>query len=120
MVRERVGDWRSAWRFALAGMLAGFLVVATSQTAVVAPLFFGLQDQLFQACSDFIAVDEMPGLQLKGKSAETFRLFNVTAIREEKTSPWVQFPTVDAMTSYAEYRRQKAQSHVAATTQDGA
>jgi hypothetical protein len=37
MVRERVGDWRSAWRFAL----AGFLVVATSQTAVVAPLFYG-------------------------------------------------------------------------------
>ena len=47
MVRERVGDWRSAWRFALAGLLAGFLVVATSQTAVVAPLYFGLQDQLF-------------------------------------------------------------------------
>jgi hypothetical protein len=169
-----VGDWRSAWRFALAGMLAGFLVVATSQTAVVAPLFFGLQDQLFpapepssqvtlvaldstaarpfgpypalgdtvntaarfcgaapafnllvgwttfQACSDFIAVDEMPGLQLKGKSAETFRLFNVTAIREEKTSPWVQFPTAAAMASYAEYRRPKAQSPVAATTQDGA
>ncbi len=74
----------------------------------------------FQACSDFIAVDEMPGLQLKGKSAETFRLFNVTAIREEKTSPWVQFPTAAAMTSYAEYRRQKAQSPVVATTQDGA
>src|ERR1700687_3175574 len=49
MVRERVGDWRSAWRFALAGLVAGFLVVATSQTAVVAPLFYGLQDQLFPA-----------------------------------------------------------------------
>src|ERR1700686_914509 len=47
MVRERVGDWRSAWRFALAGLLASVLVVATSQTAVVAPLFYGLQDQLF-------------------------------------------------------------------------
>jgi adenylate cyclase len=49
MVRERVGDWRSAWRFALAGLLAGALVVATSQTTVVAPLFFALQDQLFPA-----------------------------------------------------------------------
>jgi len=47
MVRERVGDWRSAWRFALAGLLASALVVATSQTTVVAPLFFALQDQLF-------------------------------------------------------------------------
>src|ERR1700686_663485 len=49
MVRERVGDWRSVWRFALAGLVAGILVVATSQTAVVAPLFFALQDQLFPA-----------------------------------------------------------------------
>jgi adenylate cyclase len=47
MVRERVGDWRSAWRFALAGLLAGALVIATSQTTVVAPLYFALQDQLF-------------------------------------------------------------------------
>ncbi|HKB32712.1 MAG TPA: adenylate/guanylate cyclase domain-containing protein [Candidatus Dormibacteraeota bacterium] len=59
----------------------------------------------FQACSDLIAVDEMPGLQLKGKSAETFRLFNVTAIRQDKTSPWVQFPTAVAMSSYSERRR---------------
>src|SRR4029077_13856818 len=49
MVRERVGDWRSVWRFALAGLLAGALVVATSQTTVAAPLFFALQDQLFPA-----------------------------------------------------------------------
>ncbi len=47
MVRERVGDWRSAWRYALAGLLAGALVFATSQTTVVAPLYFALQDQLF-------------------------------------------------------------------------
>src|SRR5260370_8195798 len=49
MVRERVGDWRSVWRFALAGRLASVLVVATSQPAVVAPLFYALQDQLFPA-----------------------------------------------------------------------
>jgi len=28
MVRERVGDWRLAWRFALAGFIAGILVIA--------------------------------------------------------------------------------------------
>src|SRR5258708_27621540 len=61
----------------------------------------------FQACSDLIAVDEMPGLQLKGKSAETFRLFNVTAVRQDKTSAWVQFPTAVAMSSYSE-RRQRS------------
>jgi len=59
----------------------------------------------FQACSDYIAVDEMPGLQLKGKSAETFRLFNVTSIRQDKGSPWVPFPTDSALSSYSEYRR---------------
>jgi adenylate cyclase len=75
----------------------------------------------FQACSDFIAVDEMPGLQLKGKSAETFRLFNVTAIREDKTSPWVQFPTAAATDSYSAHRRRGPESSVpVATTQDGA
>jgi hypothetical protein len=55
-------------------------------------------------CSDYIAVDEMPGLQLKGKSAETFRLFNVTAIRQDTASAWVEFPTTAAMSSYSEYR----------------
>jgi len=59
----------------------------------------------YQACADFIAVDEMPGLQLKGKSAETFRLFKVTAIRQDKTSPWVQFPTDVALESYASHRQ---------------
>src|SRR5258708_7626328 len=49
MVRERGGDGRSVWRLALGGVLASVLVVATSQTAVVAPLFYALQDQLFPA-----------------------------------------------------------------------
>ena len=59
----------------------------------------------FQACSDYIAVDEMPGLQLKGKSAETFRLFKVTAIRQDKASPWVDFPTELALGAYASHRQ---------------
>ena len=46
----------------------------------------------YEACSDYIAVDEMPGLQLKGKSAETFRVLRITSIRQDKNSPWVPFP----------------------------
>jgi adenylate cyclase len=75
----------------------------------------------YQACSDFIAVDEMPGLQLKGKSAETFRLFKVTAVREDKTSPWVQFPTDAALDSYSNHRQHlTGKPVVAATTGNGA
>jgi adenylate cyclase len=59
----------------------------------------------FEACSDFIAVDELPGLQLKGKSAEKFRLLRVTAIRETKGSPWVDFPTGLAAASYTAHRQ---------------
>jgi len=55
----------------------------------------------YEACSDYIAVDEMPGLQLKGKSAETFRILKVTAIREDKTSPWVPMPTEVASAAYS-------------------
>jgi adenylate cyclase len=74
----------------------------------------------YQACSDFIAVDEMPGLQLKGKSAETFRLFKVTAIRQDMTSPWVQFPTDVALESYSEHRHHHTgKAMVAAVSQDG-
>jgi adenylate cyclase len=54
----------------------------------------------YQACADYIAVDEMPGLQLKGKSAETFRLFKVTAIREDKTAAWASMPTESALAAY--------------------
>jgi adenylate cyclase len=59
----------------------------------------------YEACADYIAVDELPGLQLKGKSAQTFRIFNVTAIRETKSSPWVPMPTEAAMAAYAAKRQ---------------
>jgi adenylate cyclase len=55
----------------------------------------------YQACADYIAVDELPGMQLKGKSAETFRMFKVTAIREDKASPWVAIPSDAAMAAYS-------------------
>ena len=59
----------------------------------------------YQACADYIAVDELPGMQLKGKSAETFRVLKVTAIREDKASPWVTMPTEAAMTAYRAKRQ---------------
>ena len=66
----------------------------------------------YQACSDYIAVDEMPGLQLKGKSAEKFRVLRVTAIRESRESTWVQIPTEAALESYETYKRHYAQQSV--------
>jgi adenylate cyclase len=59
----------------------------------------------FDACAQLVAVDRVPGIQLKGKSAETFRVFRVSAIREEATSPWVPFPTEAAMAAYAAQKR---------------
>ena len=47
MVRERVGDWRLAWRFALAGAVAGLLVIALLQTGIARPAFDAAQDQFF-------------------------------------------------------------------------
>ena len=62
-------------------------------------------EHIVKKYGDFIAVDEMPGLQLKGKSAETFRVLKVTAIREDSSSPWVPIPTDLAMTAYAAKRQ---------------
>ena len=59
----------------------------------------------YEACADYIAVDEMPGMQLKGKSAQTFRVLKVTAIREDKSSPWVPMPTEAAMSAYTAKRQ---------------
>jgi len=62
MVRERVGDWRLAWRFALAGLAAGLLVAVLSTLGVAGAPFFAAQDQLFPAPAPdqsvaFIAID---------------------------------------------------------------
>src|SRR6266700_6527116 len=59
----------------------------------------------FDACAQVVAVDQVPGIQLKGKSAETFRVFRVSAIREEPTSPWVPFPTDAAVAAYSAQKR---------------
>jgi adenylate cyclase len=72
----------------------------------------------FEACNEYIAVDEMPGLQLKGKSAEKFRVFKVTAIRENRGSQWVPVPTEAALESYESFKRQYAQQSVFAAAQE--
>ncbi len=72
----------------------------------------------FEACSEYIAVDEMPGLQLKGKSAEKFRVLRVSAIREHREAPWVQIPTESALESYETYKHRYAQQSVFAAAQE--
>jgi adenylate cyclase len=73
----------------------------------------------YQMCKDYIAVDLVPGVQLKGKSAETFRIYVVTAIRETPTSPWVQFPTEMATQVHQTYTSQYTQQTVIAAGESG-
>ena len=80
-----------------------------------APGFQVLIGQLtYEACKDYIAVDLVPGVQLKGKSAETFRIYQVTAIRETPSAPWVPFPTEMADQAYQAMTSQYAQQAVIA------
>ena len=60
----------------------------------------------YDLCKDYIAVEMVPGVQLKGKSAETFRIYQVTAIRETPTSPWVPFPTEMALQAQDAFTQQ--------------
>ena len=72
----------------------------------------------FEACSEYIAVDEMPGLQLKGKSALKFRVLRVSAIREHGKAQWVPIPTGAALEAYETYRHRYAQQAVFAGAQE--
>jgi adenylate cyclase len=69
----------------------------------------------YDMCKDYIAVDMVPGVQLKGKSAETFRIYQVTAIRETPTSPWVPFPTEMASDAHQTFTQQYTQQHLQET-----
>ncbi len=78
-----------------------------------APAFHVLiGEQTYQECKDYIAVDLVPGVQLKGKSAETFRIYQLTAIRESPASPWVPFPTAKATETHQAYTAQYTQQSV--------
>jgi adenylate cyclase len=85
-----------------------------------APAFHVLiGQQTYEMCQDYIAVDLVPGVQLKGKSAETFRIYQVTAIRESPTSQWVQFPTEMAAQSHATFTSHYTQQSVIAAAETG-
>jgi class 3 adenylate cyclase/CHASE2 domain-containing sensor protein len=76
----------------------------------------------YDLCKDYIAVEMVPGVQLKGKSAETFRIYQVTAIRETPTSPWVPFPTEMALQAQdaftQQYRDKTILGNVNSTSRD--
>jgi len=75
--------------------------------------------QTYEMCKDYIAVDLVPGVQLKGKSAATFRIYQVTAIRETPTSPWVHFPTDMATQAHYTFTSQYTQQSVIAAGESG-
>src|SRR5207249_4554989 len=71
MVRERVGGWRLAWRFALAGVIASILVIALAQTGVTNGTFDNGQDRLFPAPAPdpritLVAIDQTSAQNLGG------------------------------------------------------
>ncbi len=76
-------------------------------------------EQTYQACKDYIAVDLVPGVQLKGKSAETFRIYEVTAIRESIDAPWVPWPTQMATQTHSDFTSQYTQQTVLAAANTG-
>ena len=85
-----------------------------------APAFQVLIGQMtYEMCRDYIAVDLVPGVQLKGKSAETFRIYEVTAIRQTPDSPWVQFPTQMATQSHHAFTAQYTQQSVLVAADSG-
>ena len=85
-----------------------------------APAFHVLiGQQTYEQCKDYIAVDLVPGVQLKGKSAETFQIYQVTAIRQTPTSPWVQFPTEMATQAHMYFTSQYSQQPVIAAGEAG-
>jgi adenylate cyclase len=85
-----------------------------------APAFHVLIGQeTYEMCRDYIAVDLVPGVQLKGKSAEKFTIYDVTAIRENLESPWVSFPTQMAAQAHHTYTVQYTQQTVIAAGESG-
>ena len=60
----------------------------------------------YEECSDHVAVDMVPGVQLKGKSAEKFTIYRVTAIREAPGQPWATIPGLDTYSEVGVYNQQ--------------
>jgi len=93
----------------------GDTVNTAARFCASAPAFHLLIGQAtYDECKDYIAVDLVPGVQLKGKSAETFRIYQVVAIRETPTSPWAQFPTEMATQAHQGFAQQYTQKSILA------
>ena len=98
----------------------GDTVNTAARFCSVAPAFTLLiGEPTYQAVQDYVAVDQVPGLQLKGKSAERFKVYQVVSIREAPGSPWVPFPTEAAATEYANIRRSYGAQMVFAASTPG-
>jgi adenylate cyclase len=91
----------------------GDTVNTAARFCSVAPAFTLLiGEPTLEACKEYIAVEQVPGLQLKGKSAEKFRVYQVVSIRQDAASPWVPFPTESANQSYDAIRVHTGKEHV--------
>jgi len=60
----------------------------------------------YEECQDYVAVDMVPGVQLKGKSAEKFTIYRVTAIREAPGQPWATVPGLETYSEVGVYHQQ--------------
>jgi adenylate cyclase len=60
----------------------------------------------YELCKDYVAVDMVPGVQLKGKSAEKFTIYRVTAIREAPGQPWATVPGLETYSEVGVYHQQ--------------
>ena len=60
----------------------------------------------YDLCKDYMAVDLAPGMQLKGKSAEKFTIYRVTAIREAPGQPWATAPGLETYAEVGIYQQQ--------------
>ena len=60
----------------------------------------------YEECRNYVAVDMVPGVQLKGKSAEKFTIYRVTAIREAPGRPWATVPGLATYSEVGVYQQQ--------------
>ena len=70
------------------------------------PMQILIGQRTYDLCQDIVAVDMVPGLQLKGKSAEKFTVYRVTAIREARGLPWVTVPGLETYSEVGVYQQQ--------------
>ena len=98
----------------------GDTVNTAARFCSVAPAFTVLIGaSTYDACKQYVAVEQVPGLQLKGKSADKFRVYQAVSIREDPASPWVPFPSEVATNTYTAIRRSYGAQLVFASSTPG-